>query len=67
MINYINSQANFIKLNQIEQNPQIGFNISPRILNFSQNPKFIKLTNKYHEYIIVGTKPIDQIHKTRLD
>ena len=49
-------QANFIRLNQIEQNPQIGFYTSPRIFNFSQNPKLIKLTNIDHEYIIVGKK-----------
>ena len=53
-------QANFIKLNQIEQNPQFGFNISPRIFNFSQVPKFIKLSNKDHVNNIIGTKPNDQ-------
>ena len=67
MIITSSQQANFIKLNQIEQNPQFGFNTSPRIFNFSQIPKLIKLTNIDHEYIIVATKPIDQIHKTRLD
>ena len=53
MINYINSTSQF---HQIEQNPQNGFNTSPRIFNFSQNPKLIKLTNIDHEYIIVGKK-----------
>ena len=58
-------QANFIKLNQIEQNPQFGFNTSPRILKTSQNPKLIKLTNIDHEYNSISTKPIDQLHKIR--
>ena len=67
MINYINSQANFIKLNQIEQNPQIGFNTSLRIFNFSQNSKLIKLTNIYHEYNYIWAKPSDQFQKKRID
>ena len=67
MINYSNTTSQFHQINQIEQNPQIGFNTSPRIFNFSQNPKLIKLTNIDHDYIIVGTKPSDQIHKTSLD
>ena len=58
-----NQQANFINFNPIEQNPQIGFNINPRIFNCSQNPKLIKLTNIYHEYINIEAKPIDQFQK----
>ena len=60
-------QANFINFNPIEQNPQIGFNTSPRILNFSQNPKLIKLTNIYHEFNNIGAKPNDQFQKKRSD
>ena len=30
-----NQQANFINFNPIEQHPQIGFNINPRIFNSS--------------------------------
>ena len=67
MINYINSTSQFHQLNQFEQNPQFGFNTSPRIFNFSQIPKLIKLINIDHKYNIAATKPIDQIHKTRLD
>ena len=59
-------QANFINFNPIEQNPQIGFNTSPRIFNFSQNPKLIKLTNIYHEYNYIGAKPNDQFQKKRI-
>ena len=60
-------QANFINFNPIEQNPQIGFNTNPRIFNCSQNPKLIKLTNIYHEYINVEAKPNDQFQKKRID
>ena len=55
-----NQQANFINFNPIEQNPKIGFKINPRIFNFSQNPKLIKLTNKNHVYNNIPTKPNDQ-------
>ena len=60
-------QANFIKLNQIEQNPQFGFNVSPRNFDFSQNSKFIKFFNKDHEYNSIPTKPNDQLHKIWLE
>ena len=60
-------QANFINFNLIEQNPQIGFNTSPRIFNFSQSPKLIKLTNIDHEYNNIGAKPNDQFQKKRID
>ena len=61
-------QANFINFNPIEKkNPQIRFNTSPRIFNFSQNPKLIKLTNIYHEYNNIGAKPNDQFQKKRID
>ena len=60
-------QANFININSIEQNPQIGFNTSPRIFNFSQNPKLIKLTNIYHEYNYIWAKRNDQFQKKRID
>ena len=62
-----NQQANFINFNPIEQNPQIRFNTSPRIFNFSQNPKLIKLTNTYHEYNNIRAKPNDQFQKKRID
>ena len=62
-----NQQANFINFNLIEQNPQIGFKTNPRISNFSQNPKLIKLTNIYHEYINIEAKPNDQFQKKRID
>ena len=62
-----NQQANFINFNLIEQNPQIGFNTSPRISNFSQSPKLIKLTNIYHEYNNIGAKPNDQFQKKMID
>ena len=60
-------QAKFINFNPIEQNPQIKFNTSPRIFNFSQSPKLIKLTNIYHEYNNIGAKPNDQFRKKRID
>ena len=60
-------QANFINFDSIEQNPQIGFNTNPRIFNFSQNPKLIKLTNIYHEYNNIGAKPNDQLQKKMID
>ena len=55
-----NQQANFINFNLIEPNPQIGFKTNPRIFNWSQNPKLIKLTNKDHVYSSIPTKPNDQ-------
>ena len=58
---------NFINFNLIEQNPQIGFKRNPRIFNCSQNPKLIKLTNIYHEYINIEEKPNDQFQKKRID
>ena len=61
-----NQQANFINFNPIEQNPQIGFNTSPRIFNFSQSPKLIKFFNKDYEYNNIPTKPNDQFQKKRL-
>ena len=67
VINYINSTSHFININPIEQNPQIGFNTSPRIFNFSRIPKLIKLTNIYHEYNYIGAKPNDQFQKKRID
>ena len=60
-----NQQANFINFNPIEQNPQIGFKTNPRIFNCSQNPKLIKLTNIYHEYINIEAKPNDQFQKKK--
>ena len=60
-------QANFINFNPIEQNPQIGFNTSLRIFNFSQSPKLIKLTNIYHEYNYIWAKRNDQFQKKRID
>ena len=60
-------QANFINFNPIEQNPQIGFNTSPRIFNFSQSPKLIKFFNKNHEYNSILTKPNDQFQKKGID
>ena len=63
MIITSSQQANFIKLNQIEQNPQIGFNTSPRIFDFSQISKLIKFSNKDHVKNIIGTKPNDQFQK----
>ena len=60
-------QANFINFNPIEQNPKIGFKTNPRIFNCSQNPKLIKLTNIYHEYINIEAKPNDQFQKKRID
>ena len=62
-----NQQANFINFNPIEQNPQTGFNTRPRIFNFSQSPKLIKLTNIYHEQHNIGAKPYDQFQKKRID
>ena len=62
-----NQQANFINFNPIEQNPQIGFKINPRIFNFSQNPKLIKLTNKDHVYNNIPTKPNDQFLKNNIE
>ena len=62
-----NQQANFINFNPIEQNPQTGFNTRPRIFNFSQSPKLIKLTNIYHEYNNIGAKLNDQFRKKRID
>ena len=67
MINYFTTTSQFHQWNQFEQKPQIGFNTSPRIFNLSQNPKLIKLTIIYQEYINIATKPIDQFHKIRLD
>ena len=60
-------QANYINFNPIEQNPQIGFNTNPRISNFSQSPKLIKLTNICHEQHNIGAKPYDQFQKKRID
>ena len=62
-----NQQANFINFNPIEQNPQIGFNTSPRNFIFSQSPKLIKFFNKDHEYNSIPTKPNDQFQKKRID
>ena len=62
-----NQQANFINFNPIEQNPQIGFNTSPRIFNFSQSPKLIKFFDKDHEYNSIPTKPNDQLQKKGID
>ena len=62
-----NQQANFINFNPIEQNPQIGFNTSPRIFNFSQSPKLIKFFNKGHEYNSIPTKPNNQFQKKSID
>ena len=62
-----NQQANFINFNPIEQNPQIEFNTSPRVFNFSQSPKLIKLTNIYHEYNNIGVKHNDQFQKKSID
>ena len=56
-------QANFINFNPIEQNPQIRFNTSSRILIFHKNSKLIKLTIIDHEYINIAIKIIDQFHK----
>ena len=67
MINYINITSQFQNFNPIEQNPQIGFNTSLRIFNFSQSPKLIKLTNIYHEYNNIGAKPNDQFQKKMID
>ena len=60
-------QANFINFNPIEQNPQIGFKTNPRIFNFLQNPKLIKLTNKDHVYNSIPTKPNDQFQKNNIE
>ena len=62
-----NQQANFINFNPIKQNPQIIFKTNPRIFNCSQNPKLIKLSNIYHEYINIEAKPNDQFQKKRID
>ena len=62
-----NQQANFINFNPIEQNPQIEFKTNPRIFNFSQNPKLIKLTNKDHVYNNIPTKPNDQFQKNSIE
>ena len=59
--------TNFINLTQFEQNPQFGSITNPRIFNFSQIPKLIKLTNIYHEYNNIETKPNDQFQKTWLE
>ena len=59
--------TNYINLAKFEQNPQSGLITSPRIFNCSQNPKLIKLTNIYHEYINVEAKPNDQFQKKRID
>ena len=67
MINYIKSTSQFHQFNPIEQNPQIRFKTNPRIFNCSQNPKFMKLTNIYHEYINIEAKPNDQFQKKRID
>ena len=58
---------NFINFNPIEQNPQIRFNINPRISNFSQNPKLIKLTNHNHVYNNILTPPNDQFQKNSIE
>ena len=60
-------QANFINLAKFDQNPQFGSIKSPRIFNFSQNPKLIKLTNIYHEYNNIRAKPNNQFQKKRID
>ena len=62
-----NQQANYINFNPIEQNLQIGVKINPRILNFSQNTKLIKLTNKDHVYNNIPTKPNDQFQKNSIE
>ena len=62
-----NQQANFINFNLIEQNPQIDFKTNPRIFNWSQNPKLIKLTNKDHVYNSIPTKPNDQFQKNNIE
>ena len=67
MINYINSTSQFHQLNQFEQNLQIRINKSPRIFNFSQNTKLIKLIIIDHDYNIIGTKPNDQFQKKKLE
>ena len=67
MINYINIASQFHHLNLFRTKSPFRVNISPRILNSSQNPKLIKLTNIDHEYNNISTKPIDQFHKIRLE
>ena len=62
-----NQQANFINFNPIKQNPQIIFKTNPRIFNCSQNPKLIKLSNIYHEYINIEATSNDQFQKKRID
>ena len=64
MINYINSKSQF---HQFKQNPQIRINTNPRIFNFAQHTKLIKLTIIDHDYNIIGTKPNDQLQKKRLE
>ena len=50
-----------------KKKPQFGFKTNPRIFDFSQSPKLIKLTNIYHEYINIGIKPNDQFQKKRIE
>ena len=67
MINYINSTSQFHQLNQFGQNPQIRINTRPRIFNFAQNTKLIKLNIIDHDYNIIGTKPNDPFQKKCLE
>ena len=67
MINYINIASQFHHLNLFRTKSPFRVNISPRILNSSQNPKLIKLTNIDHEYNTLSSKPNDQFHKIRLE
>ena len=67
LINFIKSTSQFHQFNPIEQNPQIGVKINPRIFNFSQNPKLIKLTNQDHVYNSIPTKPNDQFQKNSIE
>ena len=63
MINYINSTSQFHQLKPIWTKSPIRVQDKPRIFNFSQIPKLIKLTNKDHVNNIIGKKPNDQFQK----
>ena len=67
MINYINPTSQFHQLNSIGTKSQNRVNSSPRILNFSQNTKLIKVNTIDHVYNIVGQKLNDQFHKIKLE
>ena len=66
MINYIKTTSQFHQFQPNWTKSPNRIQNKPRISNFSQNPKLIKLTNKDHVYNSIPTKPNDQFQKNNI-